>query len=62
MFALCIHLLIVHNAALIGGAICWGRVASHAKRDSRSSALFGAPMPLCFIFIYYFIFFSVLRR
>jgi hypothetical protein len=47
------------NAALIGGAICWGRAASHAKRDIRSSALFGAPMPLCFIiYNFFYLFFS----
>jgi len=35
-----------------------GRVASHANHDNRSSALFGAPMPLSFVIIYFFYLFS----
>jgi hypothetical protein len=47
----------MHNgAALIGGAGCGEREASHANRDNRSSALFGAHMPLSF-FIYFLLFF-----
>jgi hypothetical protein len=46
-----------NGAALIGGAGCGGREASHANRDNRSSALFGATMPLSFIlFVFFYLF------
>jgi hypothetical protein len=50
----CVLLSESNGAALIGGAGCGGREASHATRDNRSSALFGAHMPLSFIFFIFF--------